>query len=428
VLGVLDVQTSQVNAFTSDDVSVLQTLSDQITVAIDNARSFDFIEKAMVELREADRVKSQFLANMSHELRTPLNSIIGFSRVILKGIDGPISEVQQVDLTAIYNSGQHLLRLINDILDSSKIEAGKMELSNEEVNLIDQINTVMSTAVGFTKDKPIRLVRHVPAQLPIIRGDPTRIRQALLNLLSNAAKFTENGDVVLDVEEQLGPDNKPEVIFKVTDTGPGIVLEDQAKLFQPFSQVDDSPTRRSGGTGLGLSISRSLIEMHGGRIGLLWSEVGKGSTFYFTLPCPPAQKPDGDSSGDQNNIILAIDDDSQVISMYDRYLSPQGYQVVPLTDPRTAVETACKVKPFVITLDILMPHLDGWQVLNELKRNPETKDIPVIICSILAESEKGISLGATDYLVKPVLADDLIRIFTRIKLNLQTSNTINIKE
>jgi CheY-like chemotaxis protein len=168
--------------------------------------------------------------------------------------------------------------------------------------------------------------------------------------------------------------------------------------------------------------------MHGGRIGLLWSEVGKGSTFYFTLPCPPAKKPEGTVGGDQNNVVLAIDDDAQVIGLYDRYLSSQGYQVVPLTDPRSAIETARKVKPFVITLDILMPHLDGWQVLNELKHNPETKDIPVIICSILAESDKGISMGALDYLVKPVLADDLIRIFTRIKLSLQTPNTLITKE
>ncbi len=428
VLGVMDVHASAVNAFNTDDVAVLQTLSDQIAVAIDNARSFEFIQQAMIELREVDRLKSQFLANMSHELRTPLNSIIGFSKVILKGIDGPVTEMQQVDLSAIYNSGQHLLRLINDILDLSKIEAGKMELAFEEINLGDQIRAVMSTTIGFTKDKPIKLIQKVSAHLPVVMADSTRLRQILLNLLSNSAKFTEQGSITLEVAEQLGPSGQPEVIFKVTDTGPGIALEDRSKLFQPFSQVDDSPTRKSGGTGLGLSISRSLVELHGGRIGLEWSEVGQGSTFFFTLPCPTNIKTDLSADSDNTNVILAIDDDAQVISLYDRYLTPQGYHLVPLTDPRQAVETALEVRPFAITLDILMPHRDGWQVLAELKNNPGTNKIPVIICSILSEQEKGNGLGATDYLVKPILAEDLIRILTDIRIKRAVTEPLAIKD
>jgi CheY-like chemotaxis protein len=382
----------------------------------------------MVELREVDRVKSQFLANMSHELRTPLNSIIGFSKVILKGIDGPINETQQVDLSAIYNSGQHLLRLINDILDLSKIEAGKMELASEDVNLVEQINAVMSTAVGFTKDKPIKLLRQVPAQLPVVKADPTRLRQVLLNLIGNAAKFTDQGSITLSAEEQYSPEGQPEVIFRVTDTGSGIAPENQPKLFQPFSQVDDSPTRKTGGTGLGLSISRSLVDLHHGRIGLEWSEVGKGSTFFFTIPCPPEDKTFKTQDSKNTNIILAIDDDPQVINLYDRYLAPQGYQVFALSDPRLSLETVRKVKPFAITLDILMPNRDGWQVLNELKRYPDTSQIPVIICSILAETEKGITLGASDYLVKPVLAEDLIRVLTRLKLKQPMTETFKPKE
>jgi GAF domain-containing protein/ActR/RegA family two-component response regulator len=428
VLGVLDVHARAMNAFNTDDVAVLQTLSDQIAVAIDNARSYELIQKAMVELREVDRVKSQFLANMSHELRTPLNSIIGFSKVILKGIDGPINETQQVDLSAIYNSGQHLLRLINDILDLSKIEAGKMELASEDVNLVEQINAVMSTAVGFTKDKPLKLLRQVPATLPVIKADPTRLRQILLNLIGNAAKFTDQGSITLAAEEQIGPDGQPEVIFRVIDTGSGIAPADQGKLFQPFSQVDDSPTRKTGGTGLGLSISRSLVELHQGRIGLEHSEVGKGSTFFFTIPCPPDDRSLPAQDADNANTILAIDDDPQVISLYDRYLAPQGYRVFALTDARIVLETVRKVKPFAITLDILMPNRDGWQVLNELKRYPDTSQIPVIICSILSEKEKGITLGASDYIVKPVLAEDLIRVLTRLKIKQPVTKIFTPKE
>ncbi len=229
-------------------------------------------------------MKSQFLANMSHELRTPLNSIIGFSRVILKGIDGEINDIQRQDLTSIYNSGQHLLGLINDVLDISKIEAGKMELQFDDVNIIELINSVMSTAVGLVKDKPIKLRHILPESLPIVSADNTRIRQVLLNFLSNAAKFTEEGSITVKAIETLSPDGEPEILVSVTDTGEGIAREDRDKLFQPFSQVDDSPTRKSGGTGLGLSICRSFMEMHQGRIGLLWSEVGQGSTFFFALP------------------------------------------------------------------------------------------------------------------------------------------------
>ena len=196
-IGALDIQSTTPNAFSDDDVAVLQTLADQIAIAIDNARSYELSMQAVKEMREADRLKSQFLANMSHELRTPLNSIIGFSRVILKGIDGPTTDLQQQDLLAIHNSGQHLLTLINDILDLSRIEAGKMELTFDEVNLTELIASVMSTANGLVKDKPISLHRDLPADLPTVRADAMRIRQVLLNLLSNAAKFTDEGSITL---------------------------------------------------------------------------------------------------------------------------------------------------------------------------------------------------------------------------------------
>jgi signal transduction histidine kinase/CheY-like chemotaxis protein len=415
VIGALDLHSKETNAFNQDDVTVLQILSDQIAIAIENARAYELSQKAIADMQEVDRVKSQFLANMSHELRTPLNSIIGFSRVILKGIDGPINEVQQQDLSAIYNSGQHLLSLITDILDLSKIEAGKMELAFTEINVADLINSAMSTASGLVKDKAIQLHSIVPDNLPLVRADNTRVRQVLINFLSNAAKFTDEGTITVDASLVNGPNNRPEIMVAVTDTGSGIAPQDQGKLFLPFSQVDDSPTRKTGGTGLGLSICRSLIEMHGGRIGLLRSEVDTGSTFFFTLPVSslePEILPQ--VGGATSNIVLAIDDDQKVISLYERYLEPHGYQIIPLTDPNFAVPRAKETKPFAITLDIMMPGKDGWQVLRELKNDPETRDIPIIVCSIMESQEKGFSMGATDYLVKPFIQEEMIAALTRL--------------
>lgn len=418
IIGALDIQSDQPNTFHEDEVGVFQILADQIAVAIENARAYELAQQAYQEMREVDRLKSQFLANMSHELRTPLNSIIGFSRVILKGIDGPINDLQKQDLTSIYNSGQHLLSLINNVLDLSKIEAGKMELQFEEINLGDLVNSVMATAVGLVKDKPIKLRHEIQPNLPPVYADNTRIRQVLLNFISNAAKFTDAGMVTVEVKKSVSPDNKPEVMVVVTDTGQGIDERDQEKLFLPFSQVDDSPTRKTGGTGLGLSISRSFIELHHGRIGLLCSEVGKGSTFYFTLP---VQQPV--TTGElrleatltqTEKVILAVDDDAQVISLYDRFLQSSGYKVLALTQPKKAVEKAKAIKPFAITLDVMMPEMDGWQVIHALKNDPETREIPVIICSILEEEEKGFSLGAADYLVKPFLQEDLVNSVFRL--------------
>jgi signal transduction histidine kinase/DNA-binding response OmpR family regulator len=414
IIGALDIQSTTINAFTQDIIDVLQALADQIAVAIDNARSYELAQQAIAEMRELDRLKDQFLANMSHELRTPLNSIIGFSRVILKGIDGPVTELQEQDLNAIYNSGQHLLRLINDILDLSKIQAGKMELAFDDVNLSELLQSVIPTAAGLIKDKPIQLIQNIAPDIPIIRADSMRIRQVVLNLLANAAKFTEEGSITVGAGVQMNKEGQPEAVVKVTDTGPGISPEDQKKLFQAFSQVDASPTRKTGGSGLGLSICLRLIELHGGHIGVN-SEPGKGSTFYFTLPLPKIKESNPNINiqpGDK--VILAVDDDAQVIGLYERYLQPQGYQVIALTDPTQTIERANQLKPYAITLDIMMPGKDGWSVLQELKNNPDTRDIPVIVCSILEEEERGFSLGASDYLVKPILEEDLLKALDRL--------------
>jgi CheY-like chemotaxis protein len=214
------------------------------------------------------------------------------------------------------------------------------------------------------------------------------------------------------VDVRLAPaeGGRNEILVSVSDTGPGISDEDQEKLFLPFSQVDDSPTRKTGGTGLGLSICQQLINMHGGKI---WveSEIGKGSTFHFTLPL---YRRDGEAVASGDKVIVAIDDDPQVIELYERYLRQQGYQIVPLNDPARALERIKQIKPFAVTLDIMMPGIDGWSVLERLKSTPETRNIPVIVCSIIEDQEKGFNLGATDYLVKPILEEDLVGALDRL--------------
>jgi signal transduction histidine kinase/DNA-binding response OmpR family regulator len=420
MLGALDIHVSRANAFLPADVAVLQSLADQVAVALDNARSYEVEREALKEMREADRLKTQFLANMSHELRTPLNSIIGFSRVILKGIDGPITDLQNQDLTAIHNAGQHLLGLINDILDISRIDAGKMELAFEEVDMRNLIQSVASTALGLIKDKPIRLTQFIPDNLPLARADPIRCRQVLLNLLSNAAKFTESGSIVIEAKLQTNPDNYPEIVVSVSDTGSGIPAEHFPKLFEAFSQVDASPTRRTGGTGLGLSICKRLVEMHGGRI---WvdSILGKGSTFYFTVPAlqpnpAPAEEasPAAAAIAGRKNVMV-VENETGVVQLYRRYLEPRGYTIVELSDGARAVPMARELRPYAILLDVNMPSPDGWQVLAQLKSDPVTRPLPVILCTITEDRGRGLSLGAADYLVKPILESDLVSALEKLE-------------
>jgi signal transduction histidine kinase/CheY-like chemotaxis protein len=421
VFGVLSVQSYAANAYTQADAELLATIATQASIAIQNARAYERLVQTADELREVDRLKTQFLANMSHELRTPLNSIIGFSRVMLKGIDGALTDLQEADLTSIYSSGQHLLGLINSLLDLSKIEAGKMDLTFEELDLHDTFNGVLAASRGLVKDRPIELRSEIPEQLPAVWADAQRIRQILINLMSNAAKFTEEGHILLHVKADA-----EFVTISISDTGIGIDPEAQKRLFIPFQQVDASTARRAGGAGLGLAICRSFVELHNGKIWVETAGQGAGSTFSFTLPVYQVQEQRDKEGGTGlasapagfvpaldpgKKLVLAIDDDAGVITLLSRYLeSAGGYQVVACKQAEQALEMAQRLAPHLaaITLDIVMPHMDGWQILHALKEDPRTIEIPVLLCSIVDGLEQGLGLGAAACLHKPITRDELL--------------------
>ena len=296
-IGLINVESPTTEAFSEADLRLVQTLGVSVAASIESSRLFTEIQTANEQLRELDRLKMQFLANMSHELRTPLNSIIGFSRVILKGIDGPITEQQSEDLEAIYNSGQHLLSIINDILDVARIEAGKLALVFDTVNMVEMADRVIATVRGLMRDKSIAIHVNIEPDLPLIEADPVRLRQIMLNLLSNAAKFTERGEIRLAIG-RYSPRNGtgrlvhlPAITIVVSDTGPGIAPEHFDKVFQAFEQIDASATRLHEGTGLGLPITKRLVDLHRGEI-TFRSEVGRGTTFTIVLPVRQPPEPD----------------------------------------------------------------------------------------------------------------------------------------
>jgi signal transduction histidine kinase len=289
VVGVFDIQSTVVGNFTQDDANIFTTLALQVAVALQNARLYQEQSATVAQLRELDRLKSSFLANMSHELRTPLNSILGFSDVMLEELDGPLTDNMRVDLGLIYKNGQHLLHLINDVLDMAKIESGKMNLSVEKFNLLEIIEEVTSITSTLASEKNLSLFIDSASDREVeIKADKIRLRQVMINLVNNAIKFTEKGKISIHVARE-----ENNVLITVKDTGIGIPMELLESIFQEFTQVDTSTTRKAGGTGLGLPISRRLIEMHGGR---LWAESsgidGEGSTFYVFLPTEAKIKQD----------------------------------------------------------------------------------------------------------------------------------------
>jgi len=264
--------------FDEQELEVLAVLANQVAISLENARLYEELSASNAQLMQASRLKSQFLASMSHELRTPLNSIIGFSKVMLNRLDGDLTERQETYIRSVHNSGTHLLQLINGILDFSRIEAGKLEMMSEELDIHELIDECIESSMPLARVKQLKLEKNVPLELPRLVADRTKVKQILLNLLSNAIKFTAQGRVAVSVQAEPGA-----VRVKVSDTGIGIRAEDLARLFEPFQQLDNPVTRGAGGTGLGLAISKKFVELHGGRI---WAESreSQGSTFHFTLP------------------------------------------------------------------------------------------------------------------------------------------------
>jgi PAS domain S-box-containing protein len=403
ILGVMEFERSEDQpAWTEDERDLANTISEQLAHAIQDTRSYQLTEQALDEMRKADQLKTEFLANMTHELRTPLNSIIGFSRVILKGLDGPITETQKQDLTSIYNAGQHLLGLINNILDFSKIETGKMDLEFAEVDLLEIIQSVLDTASGLVRGRPIQINRQVPEVLPPVWGNNIRIRQILLNLISNAIKFTDEGEI--GITTSLRNDPREELVISVFDSGPGIAPEDMSRLFEPFSQLEISPTRKYGGTGLGLSICRHLVELHDGSI---WVEstLGKGSIFHFTLPLAPVE-PILEESIEVPNIVGIFAKQEQ-LDYQKNIIEAAGFHFHPISEVEQTIEVAETIQPDVILIDPLLPDGRGWKTILDIRENPKLQSVPIKTFSVGEDFQRGFDLGIGNITIKPLLKEVL---------------------
>ncbi len=411
--------------------SFADQLADQIGIAIQNARQYKQLHELTrqlndrsrkiasqnVALERASRLKSEFLANMSHELRTPLSAIIGFSEVLRDGLVGGLNETQVDYCSEILSSGQHLLSLINEILDLSKVEAGKMELELGEVDVVALCTNALTIVKERAASGRVSLSSTVDPSLSSLVGDGRKLKQILYNLLSNAVKFTpEGGEVLLEARRLKSLDNHV-VSFVVRDTGIGIAHEDQRLVFEPFKQIDGSAARKYAGTGLGLSLVKAMTELHGGQI-VLQSELGKGSRFEITIPdqgALPSSTTASDAvpplrSRPDAPLILIVDDDDTACTLYSFHLSGAGYRVVSATTADEGLASIAAQHPDLIVLDVLLPTRSGWEILRALKADPETAGIPVVLVSVIGDEcqHKGFAMGAADVLTKPVSRELLL--------------------
>jgi signal transduction histidine kinase/CheY-like chemotaxis protein len=400
IVGSLVVRRKRPGKFSAETLDLLELFADQSTLALLNAQLYRELKQQSAELEVASRHKSEFLASMSHELRTPLNAVLGFSEVLLERMFGELNERQEEYLRDIHGSGKHLLELLNEILDLSKVEAGRMELEYSSFPLRRVLDGTVSMLRERATAHGIDLRVEVAAGIDQVYADELRLKQVVLNLMTNAVKFTGDGGSVVVRATRSGT----EVQIAVTDTGRGVPPEDRERIFESFQQGGRGPSQEEG-TGLGLTLSRRIVELLGGKM-WLESEVGVGSTFGFSL------------RGRQNALrpnparrvgeVVVVEDDRPSIDLITAYLSGAALHVTVAGDGQTGLDAVRRVRPAAVLLDIRLPGIDGWAVLQALKSEAATRDIPVIVVSIVDEQARGAALGAAAYLVKPVSRDALL--------------------
>jgi signal transduction histidine kinase/DNA-binding response OmpR family regulator len=403
IVGALVLRRRRPGAFSDEADELLETFAGQSAVAILNARLFRELQQQGIELEIASKHKSEFLASMSHELRTPLNAVIGFSEVLLERMFGDINDRQEEYLRDILESGRHLLELLNDILDLSKVEAGRMELNPTQFLVRAALEYGILMVRERAANREITVELEVDDDVSAIFADELRFKQVVLNLLSNAVKFTDRR---IDVRARR---EGTMVAVSVADDGPGVAPEDRTRIFESFQQGRRGASREEG-TGLGLSLSRRIVELHGGRLSVE-SEVGVGSTFTFTIPVDLTAASDRGTPQPEivagSPVVVIVEDDPRSLDLLCLYVKSAGVGFVTAGDGRQGLELIRRVRPAAVVLDIQLPTLDGWDLLALLKADPTTAPIPVVVVSMVDERGKGFALGAAEYLVKPVSGEEV---------------------
>jgi signal transduction histidine kinase/ActR/RegA family two-component response regulator len=419
IVGALVVRRRRTGDFSADTIDILRTFASQSALAIVNARLFRELEQKSGELQVASRHKSEFLASMSHELRTPLNAVIGFSEVLLQRMFGDLNDKQDEYLRDILDSGRHLLELLNDVLDLSKVEAGRMELEPSTFSVRSALEYSLTLVRERAAAHAISLRLEVDDSVDTIETDELRFRQVLLNLASNAVKFShDGGEVVIRAWHE-----DDELRVTVADTGIGVPPEDLERIFESFQQSG----RRTGtneGTGLGLTLCRRIIELAGGRM-WLDSEVGVGSVFGFSIPTvttPVTRNLKAAVSGDDGQVVVVVEDDRSSLELISLFLDSAGIQVVPARNGADGLAAVRRHQPAAVVLDIRLPGMDGWHVLEELKSDPVTANAPVVVVTILDERPQAMALGAAEYIVKPVGREGLLDALGRVGVHARSAN------